>query len=190
MKKLITIFGPSECSVGDPPYDRAYELGGLLGGAGFAIVTGGYDGVMEAASKGAHEAGGRTIGVTANVFHNRGRIVNDYVKKELRVSSANDQLMELISLADAYVACGISPGTLVEIASVWDFLIKKFVEPKPFILLGDEWQPLYDSLVSQPSYLDKTHFVTLVSRTAQAFDVIFAAFGPQEMLPELTVINN
>src|SRR5262245_44056599 len=114
MKKLITIFGPSECASGDLVYDRAYQLGGLLADAGFAIVTGGYDGVMEAASKGANEKHGGVVGVTANVYFNRGRVMNQYVKKELRVSSAVDRLMELISLADGYVACGISPGTIAE----------------------------------------------------------------------------
>lgn len=190
MKKLVTVFGPSECSSGDAVYDRAHRLGELLADAGFAIVTGGYDGVMEAASRGAYEVGGGTVGVTANVYFNRGRLANQWVKKELRVSSAVDRLMELISLADAYIACGISPGTLVEVSSVWDFFIKGFIDVKPFILLGAEWRPLYDALLRQPSYSDKAHFVTLVSTPQEALDIILAALGPQEKLPDLTVINN
>lgn len=190
MKKLVTIFGPSECQQGDPIYDRAYSLGSLLGDAGFAVVTGGYDGVMEAASKGAHDAGGGTVGVTANVYLNRGRIANEFVKKELRVSSAVDRLMELISLADAYVACGLSPGTLVEVATVWDYFIKGFIEHRPLVLLGAEWRPFYDSLASQPGYIGKLGHVTIVDTPQQALDIIHAALGPQEKLPDLTIIEN
>ncbi len=189
MKKLITVFGPSECSAGDPVYDRAYKLGRLLGEAGFAIVTGGYDGVMEAASKGAYETGGSTVGVTANVYFNRGRVMNEYVKKELRVSSAVDRLMELISLADAYVACGISPGTIAEVSVVWDYFIKKFIEEKPLILLGSEWKAYYASLVSQQGYTGKAHFATVLDTVEEAVEMIVQKFGRQEKLPELTIVS-
>ena len=189
MKKLITIFGPSDCKPGDPIYDRANKLGGLLGEAGFAIVTGGYDGVMEAASKGAHEAGGGVVGVTATVYFNRGRVMNQYVKKELRVSSAVDRLMELISLADGYVACGISPGTIAEVSTVWDFFIKKFIEEKPLILLGSEWKAYCDSLFSQEGYQGKEHYITIVETPAEALAIMLQTFGTQEKLPELTVIH-
>ncbi|HYM20901.1 MAG TPA: LOG family protein [Candidatus Kapabacteria bacterium] len=189
MKKLITIFGPSECKAGDTVYSRAYELGSLLADAGFAVVTGGYDGVMEASSKGAHEHGGGTVGVTANIYHNRGRIMNEFVKKELRVSSAVDRLMELISLADAYVACGISPGTLVEVTTVWDYFIKGFIEQKPLILLGKEWQQFCESLFSQPSYKGKEHFVFLVNDPQEVISIIHRCLGKQEKLPELNILS-
>jgi len=189
MKKLITIFGPSECIPGDVIYDRAYQLGSLLADAGFAVVTGGYDGVMEAASKGAHEHHGWTIGVTANVYFNRGRTINEYVKKELRVSSAVDRLMELISLADAYVACGISPGTIAEVSMVWEYFIKKFIEVKPLILVGKEWKAYCNSLFSQPGYKSKEQYVTVVETPEEALSIILQIFGTQEKMPELSVIQ-
>ncbi len=189
MKKLITIFGPSECTPGDPVYDRAYQLGGLLADAGFAIVTGGYDGVMEAASKGASEKDGGVVGVTANVYFNRGRVMNQYVKKELRVSSAVDRLMELISLADGYVACGISPGTTAEVSMVWEFFIKKFIEERPLILLGKEWKAYCDSLFSQEGYKGKENYVAVVETPQEALSIILQAFGTQEKMPELSVIQ-
>ncbi|HET9135402.1 MAG TPA: LOG family protein [Candidatus Kapabacteria bacterium] len=189
MKKLITIFGPGQCIAGDPVYDRAYRLGCLLADAGFAIVTGGYDGVMEAASKGAHEHHGWTIGVTANVYFNRDRMMNPYVKKEVRVSSAVDRLMELISLADAYVACGISPGTIAEVSMVWEYFSKKFIEVKPLILLGAEWRAYCDALFSQDGYRDKEHYVTIVSTPEEAMEILITKFGRQENLPELSILG-
>ncbi len=189
MKKLVTIFGPSECVEGDSIYARAHELGSLLADAGFAIVTGGYDGVMEAASKGAHEHGGGTVGVTANVYFNRGRIANTYIKKELRVSSAVDRLMELISLADAYIAVGMSPGTLVEVTTVWDYFIKGFIETKPLILLGEEWEAFCASLFSQPGYNNKQQYVTIAHTPEQAAEIIIAHLGIQEKLPDLNILQ-
>jgi uncharacterized protein (TIGR00725 family) len=189
LKKLITIFGPSECIAGDPIYDRAYQLGSLLGDSGFAIVTGGYAGVMEAASKGAHEHHGWTIGVTANVYFNRDRMMNPYVKKEVRVSSAVDRLMELISLADAYVACGISPGTIAEVSMVWEYFIKQFIEVKPLILLGSEWRAYCDSLFSQEGYRGKEEYVTVVDSIEEAVEMIISKFGKQENLPELSILS-
>src|SRR5689334_18245938 len=124
MKKLITIFGPSDCKPGSFPYDSAEQLGQLLAESGFGTVNGGYEGVMEAVSKGAHTAGGTVIAVTAEVYFARGREANPFITKAISVKSASDRLMELLDLADAYVACGISPGTLIEVATAWDYMVK------------------------------------------------------------------
>lgn len=189
MKKLVTVFGPSECKFGDVVYERAYQLGALLADNGFAVVTGGYEGVMEASSKGAHEHHGSTVGVTANVYLNRGRVMNEFVKKELRVSSAVDRLMELISLADAYVACGISSGTIVEVSFVWDYFLKGFIEQKPLILFGSEWRAYCEQLFSQPFYNGKEHFVTIVESADEVLAILHQRFGKQEKLPELNILN-
>ncbi len=61
-EKIITIFGGSRCGENSEEYKQARELGGRLAEAGFTICTGGYLGVMEAASKGAREKGGARDG--------------------------------------------------------------------------------------------------------------------------------
>ena len=61
---IVTIFGGSQAKPGDPVYQEAYLLGSLLANAGHTIQTGGYIGVMEAASRGAAENGGHVIGMT------------------------------------------------------------------------------------------------------------------------------
>ena len=149
MKKLITIFGPSTCQPGDSIYQTAVNLGLLLAEAGFGVVNGGYSGVMEAVSKGARSGGGGVIGISAEVYFARGREINEYVTKEISVKSAVDRLMELLDLADAYVAIGISAGTLIEVATAWDYMLKHFIEEKPLILLGKEWEELCEILFYQ-----------------------------------------
>ena len=61
--KIVTIFGGSRCNEKSPEYQEAKELGARLAEAGFTICTGGYLGVMEAASRGAREKGGRVFGI-------------------------------------------------------------------------------------------------------------------------------
>ena len=61
-ERIVTIFGGAKCAEDDPEYAQARRLGQLLADAGFTICTGGYLGVMEAASRGAHERGGRVLG--------------------------------------------------------------------------------------------------------------------------------
>lgn len=79
MKKLIAVFGPGSILETDALYADAERLGAMLAEAGFAVVTGGYDGVMEATSKGARGTGGSAIGITAEVYYARGREANAYL---------------------------------------------------------------------------------------------------------------
>ena len=67
-ERIVTIFGGAKCSEADPEYVQARCVGGLLADAGFTICTGGYLGVMEAASRGAHERGGRGLGIVMKQF--------------------------------------------------------------------------------------------------------------------------
>ena len=69
--RSVAVFGSSEPAEGDTLYDTARRLGGLLARCGYRVVTGGYGGVMEAACRGAREAGGATVGVTCSIFRDR-----------------------------------------------------------------------------------------------------------------------
>src|SRR5262252_7395492 len=90
--KVITVFGSSRPKESDADYQEACRLGHALGRAGFAVCSGGYGGVMEGVSRGAKEAGGTTIGVTAEFFP---REANSWIDSEVRVVSWQDRLFEL-----------------------------------------------------------------------------------------------
>jgi uncharacterized protein (TIGR00725 family) len=66
MIRTVAIFGSSIVQSGDPYYVISVEVGRALATAGYRVVSGGYDGIMEAVSKGASEAGGHVIGVTSD----------------------------------------------------------------------------------------------------------------------------
>jgi len=139
--KIITVFGSSRPEDGHADYALALELGCALASAGFAVCTGGYGGVMEAVSRGAKESGGRVFAVTSSFFRSR---ANRWVDQETRVATWQDRLFELVRLGDGYVACKGGTGTLVELAVVWEMLNKKAMEYRPFVVLGDFWQPILD----------------------------------------------
>ncbi len=127
---------------GHPDYAEALELGRALAAAGFTVCTGGYGGVMEAVSRGAAESGGRVLAVTSSFFRSR---TNRWVARgKLRMDTWQERLFELVRLGDGYVACKGGTGTLVELAVVWEMLNKKAMEQRPFVVLGDFWQPILD----------------------------------------------
>src|SRR5713226_4982199 len=111
-EKIITVFGSSRPKAGDAEYEEARELGKLLAERGFAVCSGGFGGVMEAVSRGAKEAGGKTYGVTAEFFK---RKANAWVDTEVRMKTWQERLFELIRVADGFVAWKGGRGTMGEV---------------------------------------------------------------------------
>lgn len=137
--KVITVFGSSRPQLGDEAYSTAQALGAALAAKGFTVCTGGYAGVMEAASRGAKEAGGRTIGITSAFFRAR---ANQWLDEEISVPTWQDRLFALINRGDGYVACPGGTGTIAELAVAWEMLNKRVMLPKPLIVLGDFWRSI------------------------------------------------
>jgi uncharacterized protein (TIGR00725 family) len=140
-EKIVTVFGSSRPKSGHADYEEARELGKTLARRGLAVCTGGYGGVMEAASRGAKETGGKTYGVTAEFFKHK---ANEWIDTEIRKKTWEERLFGLIELGDGFVVCKGGTGTLVELAVVWEMLNKQVMEAKPFVVLGDFWQPILE----------------------------------------------
>lgn len=139
---IVTVFGSSRPREADADYEEARLLGRALARHGFSVCSGGYGGVMEAVSRGAKEAGGKTYGVTAEFF--RSAKLNPWVDVEVRKQTWEERLFELIRMAHGFVACKGGTGTLVELAVVWEMLNKSVMSGKPFAVLGDFWQPILE----------------------------------------------
>jgi uncharacterized protein (TIGR00730 family) len=137
----ITVFGSSRPREGDADYQQARELGRELASRGFRVCSGGYGGVMEAASRGAKEAGGRTLAITAKFFRSS---ANAWVDEVSAVATWQERLFELIRVGHGFVACKGGTGTLVELAVVWEMLNKGVIQGKPFVALGDFWTPIIE----------------------------------------------
>jgi len=141
VERIVTVFGSSRPREDHADYQEARLLGHALAEAGFAVCSGGYGGVMEAASRGAKEAGGKTYGVTAEFFKPK---ANAWVDTEIRVKTWQERLFELVRVADGFVACKGGTGTLVELAVVWEMLNKSVISGKPIVVLGQFWSPILE----------------------------------------------
>jgi uncharacterized protein (TIGR00730 family) len=138
---IIAVFGSSRPRFGDAHYAQAHTLGTVLAGMGFVVCTGGYAGIMEAVSRGAKEAGGRTIGVTAKSFSSR---ANEWIDEEIRVKTWQERLFELVKRGRGYVACRGGTGTLAELAVVWEMLNKGILRERPIVAMGGFWRPVIE----------------------------------------------
>ena len=141
-ERMVTIFGGSRCGEDAPEYAQARRVGQLLAEAGYTICTGGYLGVMEAASRGAHERGGRVLGIVMNQFKAEpNRFLTD------KVASAHfyERLQHLITRSVGFVALRGGMGTVTEISLVWNKMQTRVLEPRPLVLVGDSWPPVVEA---------------------------------------------
>ena len=153
---IVSVFGGSSPMPDSPAYEEARTLGELLARAGYAVATGGYSGTMEAASRGAAEAGGHVIGVTASAFDHWGRTggkANPWVKEEIKLRTLRERLYHLVEFCDAAVALRGGVGTLSEVALTWSLLQVGEIEPKPLILLGSLWGELLARYYGEGEYI-------------------------------------
>lgn len=103
-ERIITIFGGSKCAKSSAEYREAMELGGRLAQAGFTICTGGYLGIMEAASRGAREKGGRVFGIVMNQFKHE---PNRYLTDKVATNHFYERLQNLITRAWVSSLCEV-----------------------------------------------------------------------------------
>ncbi len=138
-ERIVTIFGGSTCGDRDPEYAQARRVGGLLAEAGYTICTGGYLGVMEAASRGARERGGRVLGIVMNQFKAE---PNRYLTDKVATPHFYERLQRLITRSVGFVALRGGMGTVTELSLVWNKIQTRVIGPRPLVLLGECWPPV------------------------------------------------
>jgi uncharacterized protein (TIGR00725 family) len=138
-ERIVTIFGGSKCRESDPEYAQARRVGELLAEAGYTICTGGYLGVMEAASRGAHERGGRVLGIVMNQFKAE---PNRFLTDKVATPHFYDRLQHLITRSVGFIAIRGGMGTVTELSLVWNKIQTRVIEPRPLVLLGECWLPV------------------------------------------------
>ena len=140
----IAVFGSSEPLPDEPLYRTARELGGLLAEAGHRVITGGYGGVMEAASRGARERGGSTVGVICDIFS--ARDPNPYLDRVVPSTDLYERTRELIQRADGFVVLEGKAGTLAELSFLWALQRARCLRPSTVVLLGGRLHTLIKEL--------------------------------------------
>ena len=161
----IAVFGSSEPVAGQALYESARALGTGLARAGYGVVTGGYGGVMEAASRGARDAGGTATGVVCGLF--RERAANRWLTEAVTTPDLFERTRELVRRARGFVVLAGKAGTLAELAFLWALHRAGCLAEHPVLLLtdssGDPWNSLMSCLehndLLDPSELAATEIV-------------------------------
>lgn len=168
--KIVTIFGGSKCREDSEEYTQAREVGSLLAEHGFTICTGGYLGVMEAASRGAREKGGRVFGIVMNQFKSE---PNRYLTDKVASDHFYDRLQNLITRSVGFIAIRGGMGTVTEISLVWNKLQTGVIEKRPLVLLGDCWRTVVETWQEQLVVSeDDVRLLDFAGTASEAVDII------------------
>jgi uncharacterized protein (TIGR00730 family) len=139
----VTIFGSARVRPEDPAYKQAAEIASLFVKERFAVISGGGPGIMEAANKGAKEAGGISVGLNIELpFEQR---PNPYADIQVNFNYFFVRKVMLVKYALAYIIMPGGFGTLDELFEAVTLIQTKRIKPFPVILVGsDYWQGLLD----------------------------------------------
>lgn len=172
-----TIFGSSRCEAGNEVYKDAELLAQKLVQAGFAVITGGANGVMQAANKGAKEAGGESVGL--NIRLPARQEPNGYTTDGQEFHYFFTRKVMLAFASEVYIFFPGGFGTLDEFSEIMTLVQTKKVKPVPIILVGkDYWRPLLDwfekTLKDRYHTIDEDdmHIYDLVDSVDEVMEVI------------------
>ena len=139
----VTIFGSARVSEGSPVYEQAREIARMLAQDGWAIITGGGPGVMEAANRGAQEGGGLSIGCNIELPHEQA--LNPYVDLGIEFRYFFARKTMFVKYADAFVIMPGGLGTLDELFEALTLIQTGKIRSFPVVLVGTAyWQGLID----------------------------------------------
>ena len=179
----VTVFGSARTPRDHPHYALMREVGAALGRAGFAVITGGGGGVMEAANRGAKDAGALSVGCNIELPHEQGQ--NDYLDIALRFRHFFVRKVMFVRYGCAFVIGPGGFGTLDELFESLTLIQTQTIRHFPAILVGDgEWNGLLDWLRAgaladhriEPSDLTELRMVSDPDEVAR---IVVAAYARQ-----------
>jgi uncharacterized protein (TIGR00730 family) len=139
--KTVTFFGSARTLSSEDDYQNAYVLGKEVAYLGYAVVTGGGPGIMEAANKGAHEINGMSFGFTIQLP--KEQTTNPYLNKSINFEYFFTRKVTLTYSAEAYVYFPGGFGTLDELFEILTLVQTNKIVAVPIILFGSYfWKPL------------------------------------------------
>jgi len=145
----VCVFGSARTPREDPQYGLARELGRAIGEAGFAVITGGGPGTMEAVNRGAQDAGALSIGLNIELPHEQA--LNPYVDLGIEFHYFFTRKLMFVRYSEAFVVCPGGFGTLDELFEALTLIQTGKAIDHPVILEGSEfWSGLVEWIQSRP----------------------------------------
>ena len=177
-KKTVSFFGSARSPEGDKWYEEARKLGKMMAEAGFAVVTGGGPGIMEAGNRGAIEGGGKSIGI--NIQLGLDQRQNPYVQESEAFHYFFVRKVMLSFAARAYVFFPGGLGTLDEVFELITLIqTKKISEKIPVVLVSRDYWESIDKIFREQFYekyrmIDKEDLdiYKIVDSAEEAFELI------------------
>jgi hypothetical protein len=203
----VTVFGSAREAAGSPTYEQGVELGRKLAESGYAVITGGGPGIMEAANKGAFEAGGTSVGLSIELpFEQR---INDYVNVSMEFRYFFVRKTMFLKYAEGFVVLPGGFGTLDELFEAVTLVQTGKVSAFRIVLLGvDYWCGLMDwirgsvlgaghigakdvDLLHCTDDVDEAVRILLESRAERGDEALNPAIGvsPEDINPEHGTID-
>ncbi|MFH2124667.1 MAG: TIGR00730 family Rossman fold protein [Pseudomonadota bacterium] len=134
---VVTIYGSARTKKDDPYYKLTEELAGKLAQAGYGIITGGGPGIMEAANKGAFEAGGVSIGLNIHLPHEQAP--NEFINFPLHFKYFFVRKVMFMKYSMAFICMPGGFGSLDELFESLTLIQTQSVKPFPIILIGSDF---------------------------------------------------
>jgi uncharacterized protein (TIGR00730 family) len=153
--RAVTIFGSARTKPEDRYYKAAEETARLLCKSKFAVITGGGPGIMEAANKGAHDAGGTSVGLNISLPHEQES--NRYINVGMDFHYFYARKVMFVKYASAFICFPGGFGTLDECFETLTLIQTLKIDPFPVILFGtDYWTGLVEWMRHRlaPSFID------------------------------------
>ncbi|HNR50959.1 MAG TPA: TIGR00730 family Rossman fold protein [Deltaproteobacteria bacterium] len=176
LEPAVTIFGSARCKPDDKYYLMAVELAGMLAREGYSIITGGGPGIMEAANKGAYEAGGQSVGL--NIVLPFEQSLNPYTNIHINFRYFFVRKVMFVKYAMSYVIFPGGFGTMDELFEALTLIQTDKLKPFPVILVGsDFWGGLLswitDTMLKELKIVEKDLGIfTVVDSAADAVEII------------------
>lgn len=176
LKKEVTIFGSARCDATTHYYKEAEKLGAMLAKNGFAVITGGGPGIMEAGNRGATAGGGPSIGLNIELPHEQR--INPYVGKAKAFHYFFTRKVMLTASAQAYVYFPGGFGTVDELLEIITLIQTRKMCPLPIVLVGKQYWGGFVAWMKEAMLTEKyiaaedLNIFTVVDTAEEAYELV------------------
>jgi hypothetical protein len=168
--KNIAFFGDADISEADETYKAAFDVAMALACEGYVIVDGGGPGVMEAATSGAEKCNGETISITfdpVNAPGYEGKYIKNITDEEIVTTNYIERMFKLMEYGDIFIIFKGGSGTISEFGTAWALAKLYYGHHKPFILFGDFWVEIIDTIRKNMNIDSREYSVFEICRTKE-----------------------